>query len=206
MQRVVIVGGGISGLALAYRFEQLHPLAEITILEQRARVGGVIDTITRDGFRVEAGPNGFLDNKPFVVNLCRELGLTDRLLPASETVVAIAFSCSTANCAGCRAVCCLPHHRRRSWRTKLALVLERFQAARHRSRRRIHRRLCAASFWRGGGGDARRCLCHRHLRRRSASVEPGGIVSAPRGAWNVTTAAHCAAYRCRALKRPATTQ
>ena len=37
MQRVVIVGGGISGLALAYRLEQLHPLAEITILEQRAR-------------------------------------------------------------------------------------------------------------------------------------------------------------------------
>ena len=37
-----------------------------------------------EGFQVEIGPNGFLDNKPSTTGLCRDLGLEDRLLPASE--------------------------------------------------------------------------------------------------------------------------
>src|SRR5262249_53960674 len=45
---------------------------------------GKVDTICRDGFRVEGGPNGFLDNNPATLNLCRELGLGNRLVPASE--------------------------------------------------------------------------------------------------------------------------
>src|SRR5215469_16906147 len=84
MSRVVIVGGGISGLALAYRLEQRAPDAEVIVLEERARLGGVIDTERRDGFQIESGPNGFLDNKPFVLALCRELGLGERLLAASD--------------------------------------------------------------------------------------------------------------------------
>lgn len=85
MKRIAIIGGGISGLALAYRLEQLLPTVEITLLEQRDRVGGTIDTIRREGFQVEAGPNGFLDNNPATFNLCRDLGLGDHLVPASET-------------------------------------------------------------------------------------------------------------------------
>ncbi|HEY7157437.1 MAG TPA: protoporphyrinogen oxidase [Gemmataceae bacterium] len=84
MPRVVIVGGGISGLALAYRLEQRAPDAEVIVLEERARLGGVIGTERRDGFQIESGPNGFLDNKPFVLALCRELGLGERLLAASD--------------------------------------------------------------------------------------------------------------------------
>lgn len=84
MPRVVIVGGGISGLALAYRLEQRAPDAEVIVLEQAARLGGTIGTEQRNGFRIEIGPNGFLDNKPFTLTLCRELGLGERLVPASE--------------------------------------------------------------------------------------------------------------------------
>ncbi len=84
MPRVLIVGGGISGLALAYRLERMAPDAEVLVLEERPRLGGAIDTLERDGFRVEAGPNGFLDNKPATLDLCRALGLADRLVPASE--------------------------------------------------------------------------------------------------------------------------
>jgi oxygen-dependent protoporphyrinogen oxidase len=84
MPRVVIVGGGISGLTLAYRLEQRAPDAEVIVLEERPRLGGVIGTERRDGFQIETGPNGFLDNKPFALSLCRELGLSDRLLAASE--------------------------------------------------------------------------------------------------------------------------
>jgi protoporphyrinogen/coproporphyrinogen III oxidase len=84
MTRIVIVGGGISGLTLAYRLEQRLPTAEVVVLEQQPRLGGKIDTLQRDGFRVEAGPNGFLDTNPVTVDLCRELGLGDRLTAASE--------------------------------------------------------------------------------------------------------------------------
>jgi oxygen-dependent protoporphyrinogen oxidase len=84
MARVVIVGAGISGLALAYRLRQAVPNVKITILEQRDRPGGTIWTERRDGFQVEVGANGFLDTKPSTLTLCRDLGLADRLLPASE--------------------------------------------------------------------------------------------------------------------------
>src|SRR5689334_23053175 len=84
MLRVVIVGAGLSGLSVAFRLRQLVPDAALTVLESRGRAGGKIGTLDRDGFRVECGPNGFLDNKPGAVALCRDLGLGDRLLAASE--------------------------------------------------------------------------------------------------------------------------
>jgi oxygen-dependent protoporphyrinogen oxidase len=85
MKRVVVVGGGISGLALAYRLEQGAPDADVTLLERRPRVGGTIGTDSRDGFRVERGPNGFLDNNPATVGLSREIGLEGRLVSGSES-------------------------------------------------------------------------------------------------------------------------
>src|SRR5689334_1407329 len=84
MPRVVIVGGGISGLALAYRLRQLDPAVEALVLEERARPGGTMWTERRDGFQVEIGPNGFLDTKPATLDLCRDVGLGDRLIPASD--------------------------------------------------------------------------------------------------------------------------
>src|SRR3954462_7463608 len=82
--RVVIVGGGLSGLSLAYRLRQLRPDIQLTLLEKRPGPGGNIVTLARDGFRVEGGPNGIFDAKPSTLQLCRDLGLGDRLVPASE--------------------------------------------------------------------------------------------------------------------------
>ena len=62
----------ISGLSLAYRLNQLLPSVEIIVLEQRDRPGGTMWTERRDGFQVEIGPNGFLDNKSSTLALCRE--------------------------------------------------------------------------------------------------------------------------------------
>jgi len=83
MARIVIVGAGISGLSLAYRLQQLAPQFDITLLEERDRPGGTVWTDRRDGFQVEIGPNGFLDNKPTTLELCREQGIEDRLIAAS---------------------------------------------------------------------------------------------------------------------------
>jgi oxygen-dependent protoporphyrinogen oxidase len=84
MPSVVIVGGGLSGLSLAYRLQHAVPHITITVLEKDDRPGGKIHTEARDGFRVEWGPNGFLDTKPTTAALCRDLGLGERLVAASD--------------------------------------------------------------------------------------------------------------------------
>jgi oxygen-dependent protoporphyrinogen oxidase len=84
MPSVIVIGGGISGLAIAYRLEQIAPAVDVTVLEQRDRIGGTVWTEQRDGFRIETGPNGFLDTKTSTLDLGRELGLGDQLVTASE--------------------------------------------------------------------------------------------------------------------------
>lgn len=84
MPRVVVVGAGLSGLAVAFRLRQALPGVDLTLLEGRDRPGGTVWTEHRDGFRVETGPNGFLDNKPGAVRLCRDLGIDNQLVAASE--------------------------------------------------------------------------------------------------------------------------
>jgi oxygen-dependent protoporphyrinogen oxidase len=91
MPRVVIVGGGVSGLSIAYELlERGVSPGELCVLEAADRPGGNIRSHREDGFLVEAGPNGFLDNSPPTLELVRRLGLGDRLLP-SEAAAARRF-------------------------------------------------------------------------------------------------------------------
>jgi oxygen-dependent protoporphyrinogen oxidase len=87
MKRAIVVGGGISGLATAWllgeRARQAGIDLELLLMEKEQRVGGKIWSIKADGFLCEWGPNGFLDNKPQTLDLCRELG-ADRLLLRSN--------------------------------------------------------------------------------------------------------------------------
>ena len=78
--KVVVVGGGIAGLAAARALETLLPEAEIVLLERTHRVGGVLRTEHVDGFLVECGPDSFLSRKPRGVGLCEELGLEGELI------------------------------------------------------------------------------------------------------------------------------
>ncbi len=76
----VVIGGGISGLATAVRLaERLDP-ASIVLVESDSRLGGKIRTEHRDGFVLEGGPDCFLSSKPAGVELCRQLGIADRLI------------------------------------------------------------------------------------------------------------------------------
>lgn len=84
MPRVLLIGAGISGLATAYRLQAALPSAELILLEREHQSGGTISTAVRDGFRIERGPNGFLDTKLSTLALCRDLGLGERLVHATE--------------------------------------------------------------------------------------------------------------------------
>jgi len=82
--RVVVVGGGISGLSAAFEVRKQHPEADVVVLEREERAGGTATSDAVDGFLVDRGPNGFLTNVPDAYQLSLELGLEEELLPASE--------------------------------------------------------------------------------------------------------------------------
>jgi oxygen-dependent protoporphyrinogen oxidase len=83
--RVVVVGGGISGLAAAHRLvERAGDAVEPMLLEAADRLGGVIATERRDGFLIEGGPDSFVLEKPQAADLARRLGLGGELIPTNE--------------------------------------------------------------------------------------------------------------------------
>lgn len=86
--RVVVIGGGISGLAAAHRLversEQSKTRVEVVLLESSARLGGVIRTEHRDGFLLEGGPDSFISEKPEAVALAKRIGLDSRLIETAN--------------------------------------------------------------------------------------------------------------------------
>jgi len=93
-KRVVIVGGGISGLAAAHTLQKLRPDLELRLLEASSRLGGNVGTDSVDGFVVEHGPDSFVVSKPHALELCRELDLQQELIatPPQNRVVFFAQS------------------------------------------------------------------------------------------------------------------
>lgn len=75
MKRISVVGGGISGLTIAYALLNKGKDIDITVFEADSRPGGKIWTDRTSGFLCEKGVNGFLDNKPGTLELCKNLGL-----------------------------------------------------------------------------------------------------------------------------------
>jgi oxygen-dependent protoporphyrinogen oxidase len=74
-KRVIVLGGGISGLVAAYELvKRGHPI-EVTVLEAAPVLGGKIRSESIDGQTFETGPDSFLTTKPEMLELVRELGL-----------------------------------------------------------------------------------------------------------------------------------
>ena len=97
--RVVVVGGGITGLATAHYLKRRHGL-EVVVVEASDRVGGKIRTDELAGVPVEAGPDSFLARVPWAADLCRELGLGDDADRARD--VERVRAGRAAGCARCR--------------------------------------------------------------------------------------------------------
>ena len=79
-QRVAIVGGGITGLAAAYRLSELACGQEVRLFEASHRLGGVLETIRRDGFLIEGGADNWITNIPWAARLCQRIGFSDQLI------------------------------------------------------------------------------------------------------------------------------
>ncbi len=85
--RIVIIGGGISGLSSAFYLqreaERQGKELEMTIIDGAPAFGGKINTLHRDGFVIEKGPDSFLARKLAIIDLASELGLEDDLTPTN---------------------------------------------------------------------------------------------------------------------------
>lgn len=89
MKRIIIIGGGISGLAIAHRLlercQTLTSPIEILLLEASSRLGGIIHTDYREGFLLERGPDSFISEKLEAIDLARRLGLEACLIGTNSS-------------------------------------------------------------------------------------------------------------------------
>ncbi|WP_420629347.1 protoporphyrinogen oxidase [Candidatus Leptofilum sp.] len=89
IQRIVVAGGGISGLVTAYYLEkearQQGITIHTTVLEKVNVLGGKIATQQQEGFVFEGGPESFVTRKPEAWELCHELGLQDQLVGTTSS-------------------------------------------------------------------------------------------------------------------------
>jgi oxygen-dependent protoporphyrinogen oxidase len=86
-RRIAIVGGGIAGVTAAWQLAQRDRAegdVDAVVYEASARLGGTVETVLRDGFVVECGPDGWVTEKPWARELIRELGLQEKLQPSND--------------------------------------------------------------------------------------------------------------------------
>ncbi|MDQ2922412.1 MAG: protoporphyrinogen oxidase [Acidobacteriota bacterium] len=88
MKHIVVIGGGMTGLAAAHRLlersRELREQVQVTLLEASPRVGGIVRTEERDGFLLERGPDSFISEKPQALELAKRLGLESHLIETNE--------------------------------------------------------------------------------------------------------------------------
>jgi protoporphyrinogen/coproporphyrinogen III oxidase len=83
-KKVVIIGGGITGITAAYYLqkearEKGLPI-DVRLIEASHRLGGKIQTVVRDGFVIERGPDSYLERKQSATRLVKEAGMESKLV------------------------------------------------------------------------------------------------------------------------------
>ncbi|MDN7247321.1 protoporphyrinogen oxidase [Planococcus shenhongbingii] len=94
-RKVAVVGGGITGLSAAYYLQkqakEQNISLEVTLIEATHRLGGKIQTLRKNGFVIERGPDSFLARTNSINLLAKELGIDDQLIEsrAGKTYVMV---------------------------------------------------------------------------------------------------------------------
>ncbi len=86
-KRVAIVGGGIAGVTAAWQLARMAAegaAVEAVVFEASERLGGIVETVRRDGFVIECGPDGWVTDKPWARELAGELGLTAEIISSND--------------------------------------------------------------------------------------------------------------------------
>jgi oxygen-dependent protoporphyrinogen oxidase len=86
--KIAVLAGGVAGLATALnirdRARDRGLDVDVTVFEKAEHPGGNLRTLKKDGWQLEWGPNGFLDNEPATLRLVDRLGLRDQLQRSSD--------------------------------------------------------------------------------------------------------------------------
>src|SRR6185295_12064445 len=82
--RFAIIGGGITGLAAAFRLGELNPAAQVTLFEASGRLGGVLQTEHRDGYLIERSADMFTTRELWALELCRRVGIESELIETNK--------------------------------------------------------------------------------------------------------------------------
>ena len=84
---IIIIGGGISGIYTAYKINKTHPNKTILLLEKESTLGGRVFTYHDKYMQVEAGAGRFNDGHTLLLELIKELHLTNKLNKISSSAV-----------------------------------------------------------------------------------------------------------------------
>jgi oxygen-dependent protoporphyrinogen oxidase len=94
MSKVIVVGGGISGLTLAYEIK-IKTDMEVSVLEAKERVGGQVISERVGDFLCEAGAEGFVyhESKPWTLELCEKLGIAEQFIKPNQEIAKRYYYC-----------------------------------------------------------------------------------------------------------------
>jgi protoporphyrinogen/coproporphyrinogen III oxidase len=87
MKQVAVIGGGVAGLAVTYELARLAREGmdvQATLFEASSRLGGIIETVREGGFVIECGPDGWVSEKPWALELVKEIGLDDEVIHSND--------------------------------------------------------------------------------------------------------------------------
>ena len=89
LPRIAVIGGGMAGLGAARALEDERLAGggfDWALYEEESRFGGKVQTVRRDGFVIEGGPDSAIIEKPWPIQMARRLGIGDRILDSNEDI------------------------------------------------------------------------------------------------------------------------